>query len=85
MKDFTFKTELVQSKRMAKRQYLNSAETHDLMNKIDQLFRKKVEVPRIYLGKKQTIETLINEEALLFAKSLRNEKEPWIPRIATLN
>jgi hypothetical protein len=27
------------------------------------------------------IETLINEEALLFAKYLRNEKKEWIPRI----
>ena len=32
-------------------------------------------------GKKQTVETLINEEALLFAKYLRNERETWIPRI----
>ena len=31
----------------------------------------KVEIPMIKLGKKQEIETLINEEALLFAKYLR--------------
>jgi hypothetical protein len=43
-----------------------------------------VEIPRIRVGKKQTIETLINEEALLFAKYLRTEKNTWIPRIAEL-
>jgi hypothetical protein len=29
----------------------------------------------------QTIETLINEEALLFAKYLREEKKEWLPRV----
>lgn len=32
-------------------------------------------------GEKQEFETLINEEALLFAKYLRNEKKEWRPRI----
>jgi hypothetical protein len=36
------------------------------------------------MGKKQEIETSINEEALLFAMYLRNEKQTWIPRIALL-
>ena len=40
----------------------------------------EVEIPRIKVGKKQTIETLINEEALLLAKFLRNERIDWIPR-----
>ena len=40
-----------------------------------------VEIPRIKVGKKQTIETLINEEALLLAKFLRNERKEWVPRI----
>jgi hypothetical protein len=30
------------------------------------------------------IETLVNEEALLFAMHLRHEKQCWIPRIASL-
>lgn len=51
------------------------------MREINQLFEKKVEVPRIYLGKKQTVETLINEEALLLASFIRNENQEWIPRI----
>jgi hypothetical protein len=33
------------------------------------------------MGNRQSIDTLINEEALLFAKYLRNEKKDWLPRI----
>jgi len=33
------------------------------------------------MGKEQEIETLINEEALLFAQYLRNERQEWMPRI----
>jgi hypothetical protein len=42
----------------------------------------RVGIPRIKVGERQTIETLINEEALLFAKYLRNEKREWLPRIS---
>jgi len=34
--------------------------------------------PRIKHSNRQTFETLINEEALLFAKYLRDERKPWI-------
>jgi hypothetical protein len=44
----------------------------------------ELEIPRIRIGKKQTIETLISEEALLFAKYLRGERATWTPRIAVL-
>ena len=44
-------------------------------------FESYIKVPRTKVDKKQTIETLINEDALLFAKYLRNEKPNWIPRI----
>jgi len=54
------------------------------MKQLDAFFRTIVEVPRIRVGKKQTIETLINEEALLLAKYLRDERKTWCPRIATL-
>jgi hypothetical protein len=30
-------------------------------------------------GKKQTLDTLINEEAYLLARYLRNEKQEWNP------
>jgi len=35
-------------------------------------------------GGRQTIETLISEEALLLAKFLRNERKEWNPRIPTI-
>jgi hypothetical protein len=36
------------------------------------------------MGEQQEIETLINEEALLLAMFMRNEKQSWKPRIAEL-
>ena len=48
-------------------------------------FELNVEIPRIKVGKKQTVEAVINEEALLFAKYLRNEREAWIPRTIKLD
>ena len=39
----------------------------------------------IKVGKKQTFETLVNEEALLFAKYLREEKKDWKPRLEIIN
>jgi hypothetical protein len=43
-----------------------------------------VEIPRIKVGERQTIETLIDEEALLLAKYLRDENEEWSPRTTLL-
>ena len=51
------------------------------MKQLDYFFETTVEVPRIKVGKKQTVETLINEEVFLFAKYLRNKRRTWIPRI----
>jgi hypothetical protein len=51
------------------------------MKALNQYFEMMVEMLRIRVGKRQTIETLINEEALLFAKYLRDESETWIPRM----
>ena len=48
------------------------------------VFELTVEIPRIKIGDLQTLETLINEEALLFAKYLRNERDNWNPRLAGL-
>jgi hypothetical protein len=52
---------------------------------LDQYFQSKVERPRIRVGDRQEIETLVNEEALLFAMLLRNKKQNWVPRIASLD
>jgi len=80
-KDFTTKAESVSRKRKGKREYLNGSQTRHLMKQLDAFFETIVEVPRIRIGKRQTFETLINEEALLFAKYLRNERDSWCPRI----
>jgi len=78
------KTENLARNKRSKRAYLNDTETKDLMRKLNEFFESKIEVPRIRVGKQQTVETLINEEALLFAKFLRNELKTWIPRIYSL-
>jgi hypothetical protein len=43
-----------------------------------------VEVERIKVGKRQTIDTLISEKAYLLAKYLREERNTWIPRVINL-
>jgi hypothetical protein len=72
----------VSRKRRGKREYLNNAETKRMMKELEGFFESKVEIPLIRHGKKQRIETLINEETLLLAKYLRNERKSWIPRIS---
>jgi hypothetical protein len=51
--------------------------TTDLAEGLNNLFEKTVEISRIKHGNKQTIDTLISEEALLLAKYLRNERAVW--------
>lgn len=80
--DFTVKSESVSRKRKGKREYLNNAETKRMMNKLEEYFESKVEIPAIRYGKNQAIETLIKEETLLIAKYLRNENTNWYPRVA---
>jgi len=83
-KDFIVKKEKNTRKKIGKREYLNNQLTRQLMKKLEVLFESKVEIPRIRVGKKQTFETLITEEVLLFAKYLRMERENWIPRSYSL-
>ncbi|MEM2111718.1 MAG: hypothetical protein QXX08_07560, partial [Candidatus Bathyarchaeia archaeon] len=64
---------------------LSREKTKELTEELNRFFETKVPISRIRHGSKQQIETLINEEALLFAKYLRNEKDTWIPRIIQLN
>lgn len=78
---FVTKKESMTRKKVGKREYLNDADSKKLMRRLNQFFESEVEIPRIRHGKKQTFETLINEEAYLLAKFLRNEKKEWNPRI----
>ena len=78
--DFIVKNEDLTRKKKGKRVYLNDMQTNDIMKKLNEFFESGIDVPRIRIGEKQTVETLINEEALLFSKYLRNEKKDWVPR-----
>jgi len=52
--------------RKGRREYLDDSKTGDLMNSLFAYFEVMVDVPRVKCGSRQTIETLINEEAFLF-------------------
>jgi len=80
-KDFVTKHEDFSRKRKGKREYLEGSMTKDLMRGLNAFFEGRVEVARIRYGLRQTVETLICEEALLFAKYLRSERDRWVPRI----
>jgi hypothetical protein len=82
-KDFAMKREDLSRNRKGKREYLGDALTHDLIRSLDEYFQTKIEIPRIRVGRKQEIETLINEEAMLLGMYLRGERKDWIPRIAS--
>jgi hypothetical protein len=64
--DFTFKTERLSAQKKGKREYFNDVETKYFMAKLNDYFERTVEVP-CKVGRRQTIETLLNEEVLLFA------------------
>ena len=70
--------------RKGKRQYLNETKKRDLLNRLNKYFEKRVTIPGIRRGEHEEIETLINEEALLLARYLRNEIQEWNPRIAVI-
>jgi len=78
--DFVLKDEDCSANRKGKRQYLSEEKNKDLLNYLDKYFEKRVAVPRMRRGGYQEIETLINEEALLLAMYLRNERKEWRPR-----
>ncbi len=83
-KDFQIKTEILIKNKRGKREYLNDLDTNIFMKKLNDYFESMVEIPRIKVGNRQTIETLINEEALLFAKCLRGEIIAWTSRIGII-
>ena len=80
-KDFVLVTDFMMRLRMGKRIHLCEFEANDLAEGLNSLFEREVEIPRIRHGNKQTLDTLISEEALLLAKYLRGENDSWIPRV----
>jgi CRISPR-associated protein Cas1 len=79
--DFVAVTDFVLHLRMGKRIHLCEFEADKLAEDLNTLFNRKVRIPRIKHGEKQTLDTLICEEALLLAKFLREERNSWVPRI----
>jgi CRISPR/Cas system-associated endonuclease Cas1 len=80
-KDFVLVTDFMMHLKMGKKIHLKEYETDNLAHDLNAFFDHMVDVERIKIGKRQTIDTLISEEALLFAKYLRNERKDWIPRL----
>lgn len=82
--DFVLVTDFMMKLKMGKKIHLCEYETDSLAEGLNSLFENEVEIPRIKHGKKQTLDTLISEEALLLAKFLRNERKEWIPRFGVV-
>jgi CRISPR-associated protein Cas1 len=83
-RDFVTKHEDISTRRKGKREYLNDSQTRDLVEGLNRHFQSTVEIPRIRMGDRQEMETLINEDASLLAMFLRQERQMWKPRIAEL-
>jgi CRISPR/Cas system-associated endonuclease Cas1 len=83
-RDFVLVTDFMMRLEMGKRIHLCEYETDDLADSLNELFERKVEIARIRHGSRQSLDTLINGEALLLGMHLRNERKDWIPRIAGL-
>jgi CRISPR/Cas system-associated endonuclease Cas1 len=82
--DFVVVTDFMMQLKMGKKIHLCEFEADSLAEDLANLFDRLVDVTRIKHGNRQTIDTLISEEALLFAKYLRNERRDWNPRIPSL-
>jgi hypothetical protein len=84
-KDFIVVTDFMMRLKMGRRIHLCQYEVDSLAEGLDSLFERTVDVARVKHGRRQTIDTLIGEEALLFAKYLRNERKEWTPRLKYLD
>jgi CRISPR/Cas system-associated endonuclease Cas1 len=80
-KDSVLVTDFMMRLRMGKRIHLCEFETDDLAEGLNSVFDREVEIPRIRYGNRQTLDTLVNEEAYVLAGYLRNEKQEWSPRL----
>jgi len=74
-RDFTFKTEKLSAQKKGKREYLNDAETRDFTAKLNAYFETIIEIPRIKVGERQTIETLIGGGSVVVCQVPEERKE----------
>lgn len=56
-RDFTFKTEKASGRKKGKREYLNDVNSKFLIRELNGFFESNVEIPRMKVGKRQTLET----------------------------
>jgi CRISPR-associated protein Cas1 len=83
-KDFVLKDEFYMHTKAGKRVFLRDIETGELFEALNMYFETKVDVPRIRIGRSQSIDSLICEETSQFAKYLRDESKTWVPRLPVL-
>jgi len=83
-KEFVVVTDFLTRFKMGKRIHLCEFEADDLGEALNCFFEREVSSSRIKHGNKQTLDTLISEEAMLLAKHLRKEKNEWTPRLPDL-
>jgi CRISPR-associated protein Cas1 len=83
-KDFVAVTDFMMNLRMGKKIHLCEYETNELADALGGIFKRVVAIPRIRHGFKQTLDTLICEEAQIFEAFLKGERRDWCPRIVTL-
>jgi CRISPR/Cas system-associated endonuclease Cas1 len=80
--DFVWKDD-IHVGRKGKRAFLNKERNKEFLDRLEDYFQTRVNVPRVRLGKKQELETVINEEAMLLASYIRG-KRIWEPRVVPL-
>lgn len=81
-KDLLF---VLKYEKKGQRLFIDRAETKRFVDALHEFLRQHVDVARFRHGKRQRVETLISEEAFLFAQWIRGEKSKWQPRIVSLN
>ena len=80
--DFMEKTDTpIKLRAYTRRIVLREYERNELVDEIFSFFDKTINIKRINVGFKSSINTLISDEAKLFAKFLRGEIKEWKPRI----
>jgi CRISPR-associated protein Cas1 len=83
-KDFALKDDSFGGKK-GKRVFLNRERNKEFLDHLEKYFQSYVVIPRVNVGKRQKLDTLISEEALVLARYIRSEKENWTPRIVKLD
>ena len=79
--DFKPKKEKVGKRKLGKRMYLKDEMSKEMVHKLFEYFQKRYHIPRVKRGKRQELETLINEEAFRISRYLRLKGESWTLRI----